>query len=58
MKIIFYGIVLMILYRLFFKPTIVVEHRHFYDEKSNKKRIQTSKKNPKNDDYVEYEEVK
>ncbi|MFM2268236.1 MAG: hypothetical protein RL757_1677 [Bacteroidota bacterium] len=56
MKYLFYGILLMVLYRLFFKQTIVVEHRHFYDEKSDKKRIQGNKK--KGDDYVEYEEVK
>jgi hypothetical protein len=58
MKYLLYGIILMILYRLFFKQTIVIEHRHFDGEGSLKKRIKTKNGKGNDDDYIEYEEVK
>lgn len=47
-----YIILMIFLYRAFFSPKVVVEHRHFYDKKTNK----TTK--PKIEDYTDYEEIK
>lgn len=47
-----YIVLLIFLYRAFFRPKVVVEHRHFYDKKTDKKT------KPKIEDYTDYEEIK
>jgi hypothetical protein len=55
MKFLFYIVLILFLYRALFRPKVVVEHRHFYDdEKQNKKKPNK----PKLGDFTDYEEVK
>ncbi len=49
-----YIVLLIFLYRAFFRPKVVVEHRHFY----NKKTDTDKKTKPKIEDYTDYEEIK
>ena len=46
-----YIILLIFLYRAFFRPKVVVEHRHYYDKKTDKK------SKSKNEDFSDYEEI-
>lgn len=52
MKYIFYLAVLAFLYRAFFSPKVVVEHRHFDDKKNR-----PDKKRP-DAEWTDYEEIK
>jgi hypothetical protein len=50
MKYLFYIVLILFLYRALFRPKVIVEHRHFHDKKP--------KKNTKDVDYTDYEEIK
>lgn len=56
MKYIFLLALLMFLYRVIFRPKVIVEHRHFYDKK--KVEEPTPKPKKKVDDYTDFEEIK
>jgi hypothetical protein len=56
MKYLFYLAVVMFLYRVVFRPKVVVEHRHFYDKKKEEEPKLKPKK--KADDYTDFEEIK
>ena len=55
MKFLFYIVVIIFLYRVLFRPKVIVEHRHLYDKKTPEKK---SVKSDKMGDYTDYEEVK
>lgn len=52
-KYVFYIVIIGFIYRVFFSPKVIVEHRHFYDKKPK----ETKKKLNKNGDFTDYEEV-
>lgn len=54
MKYIFYIVLLVFLYRVFFRPKVIVEHRHIHDKKPAEKK----QSNNKFGDYTDYEEIK
>ncbi|MDZ7881097.1 MAG: hypothetical protein U5L45_25750 [Saprospiraceae bacterium] len=54
MKYIFYLALLAVIYRVFMRPKVIVEHRHFYDKKKLK-----SEDTRRNDaELTDYEEIK
>jgi hypothetical protein len=56
MKYIFLTVIILFIYRVIFRPKVIVEHRHFYDKKPDDT---TRKKNTeKLGDYTDYEEIK
>ena len=55
MKFLFYIVVIIFLYRVLFRPKVIVEHRHLYDKKTPEKK---SVKSNKMGDYTDYEEIK
>jgi uncharacterized membrane protein YfcA len=52
MKYIFYIVLIAFIYRVIFRPKVIIEHRHIHDKKP--------KENPpqKKGDFTDYEEVK
>lgn len=55
MKFLFYIVIIIFLYRVLFRPKVIVEHRHLYDKKTPEK---TPEKRSKMGDYTDYEEIK
>ena len=51
MKYLFYLAIIAIIYRAFFQPKVIVEHRHFYDKKPKDK-------GSSNTELTDYEEIK
>lgn len=47
-----YLVLLIFLYRTFFRPKNIVQHHHHYEKKTNKAA------KPKNEDFTDYEEIK
>ena len=52
MKFILYAVIILVIYRFFFSPKIVIEHKHFYDKKNK-----DDKKRP-DAELTDYEEIK
>ena len=54
MKYLFYIVVIAFIYRVIFRPKVIVEHRHFSDKKPDEKQ-----KRPRPDaELTDYEEIK
>ncbi|NJN33782.1 MAG: hypothetical protein HC817_05550 [Saprospiraceae bacterium] len=57
MKYIFLTVLLLFLYRVLFRPKVIVEHRHFYDKKPDDA-APRKKNTEKLGDYTDFEEIK
>jgi hypothetical protein len=53
MKYIFLTVLILFIYRVFFRPKVVVEHRHFY----GKKPTDSDSKNRVNAEPADYEDI-
>ena len=51
MKYLLYLAIIAIIYRAFFRPKVIIEHRHFYDKKPKDK-------GSSNAELADYEEIK
>jgi hypothetical protein len=54
MKYLFYLAVIALIYRVFMRPKVIVEHRHFYDKKPKEDKDKPSS----NAELADYEDVK
>lgn len=54
MKYLLYLAIIAVIYRAFFRPKVIVEHRHFYDKKPKDDRSKGSS----NVELADYEEIK
>ena len=54
MKYLFYIVLIIFLYRVLFRPKVIIEHRHLHDKKPK----DDSKLKTKLGDYTDYEEIK
>ena len=54
MKYLFYIVVIAFIYRVIFRPKVIVEHRHFTDKKPDEKQ----KKQRPDAELTDYEEIK
>ncbi len=54
MKYLFYIVLIIFLYRVLFRPKVIIEHRHVHDKKPEEK----SKQKNKLGDYTDFEEIK
>ncbi len=58
MKYIFLTVLILFLYRVLFRPKVIVEHRHFYDKKPNDAAPRKKNNTEKLGDFTDYEEIK